>query len=94
MSNSSILPIDRTLLGTTNPRQSGHGSDDSEGVICIPQNSSTTGASPSECLVSYPRHLLVEFYPTSEMQLTGLISLGFYLLAVYDDILQHFKCIY
>ena len=27
-------------------------------VLCIPQNSSITGISPSDCLVSYPRHSL------------------------------------
>ena len=37
MSNGSIWPIDRALSGATTPGQSGSGSDDKEGVLCIPQ---------------------------------------------------------
>ena len=37
-------------------------------VLCIPQSSSITGASPSGCLVSYSGHSLGEFYPSAEMQ--------------------------
>ena len=50
---SSIWPIDRALSGATTPGQSGSGSDSNEGVLCIPQSSSITGTSPSDCLVSY-----------------------------------------
>ena len=39
-------------------RQSGPGSDGNEGVFCIPQSSSITGATLSDCLMSYPRHSL------------------------------------
>ena len=69
MSNSSISPIDRTLSGATTPGQSGPGSNSNEGVLCIPQSSSITGVSLSDCLVSYPGHLLRESYPFAEMQL-------------------------
>ena len=55
---SSILPIDRALSGATTLSQSGTGSDGNEGVLCIPQSSSIIGTSPSDCLVSYPGHLL------------------------------------
>ena len=58
MSNSSIWPIERTLLGATTPGQSRPGSDGNEGVLRIPQISRITEASPSVCLVSYPGHLL------------------------------------
>ena len=51
MSNSSIWPTDRTLSGTITPGQSGPGSYGYEGVLCIPQSSSITEASPSDCLV-------------------------------------------
>ena len=34
---SSIWPIDRTLLGTTTQDQSGPGSDDNKGILCIPK---------------------------------------------------------
>ena len=51
--------MDRALSGATTPGQSGPGSDDNEGVLCIPQSPSITGTSPSDCLVSYPGHLLV-----------------------------------
>ena len=54
MSNHSIWPIDRTLLGATTPGQSGPGSNGNKGVLRIPQSSSITGTSPSDCLVSYP----------------------------------------
>ena len=58
MSNSSIWPIDRTLLDATTPDQSGPGSDGNERGIHIPQSSNTIGVSPSDCLVSYPGHSL------------------------------------
>ena len=57
MSNSSIQPIDRTLSGATTP---GPGNDGNEGVLCIPQNSSITGASPLGCLMSYLGHTMRE----------------------------------
>ena len=50
---SSIWPIDRTLSGDTTPSQSGPGSDGNEGVLNIPQSSSITGDSPSDCLVTF-----------------------------------------
>ena len=52
MLNSSIWPIDRTLSGTTTPGQSGPKSDDNEEVLRIPQSSSITRASLSDCLIS------------------------------------------
>ena len=54
MSNSSIWPIDRNLLGAITPGQSGPGSKASEGIPHNPQSFSVTGASPSDCLLSYP----------------------------------------
>ena len=63
---SSILLIDRTLSGATTPDQSGPGRDGNEGVLRIPQSSSITGTSPSDCLVSYPGHSLGEHYPFAE----------------------------
>ena len=38
--------------------QSGPGSNGNEGVLRIPQSSSTAGISPSDCSVSYPGHSL------------------------------------
>ena len=58
MSNNSVWPIDRTLSGATTPGQSGFRSDGSEGIRCIPQSSSITGASPLDCLMSYLGHSL------------------------------------
>ena len=55
MSNSSIWPMDRTLSGATTPGPSGPGSDDREPLLCIPQRSSISEASPSDCLMSYLR---------------------------------------
>ena len=52
------------------PGQSGSRSDANEGILCIPQSSSITGTSPSDCLVSYPGHPLgVGTYPSAEKQL-------------------------
>ena len=51
---SSIWPIDIALSGATIPDQNGPGSDDNERVLRIPQSSSITGASPSDCFVPYP----------------------------------------
>ena len=53
------MRIDRALLGATIPGQCGPGSNVKEGVLHIPQSCSITGNSPSDCLVSYPGHLLV-----------------------------------
>ena len=47
----------RTLSRATTPTLSRHESN-GRGVLCIPQSSSLTGASPSNCLMSYPGHLL------------------------------------
>ena len=49
---SSIWPIDQTLLGATTLGQNRPWSDGNEGVLHIPQSSSITEASPSDCLVS------------------------------------------
>ena len=68
MQFSPIWPIDRTLSGATTPGQNGPGNDGNEWVPCIPQGSSITGTSPSDCLMSYPGHSLGEFYPSAEMQ--------------------------
>ena len=42
----------------------------SEGVLCIPQNSSITEASPSDSLMSYLGHSLEESYPSTNKWLT------------------------
>ena len=65
---STVWPIYRTLSGATTPGLCGFKSDGNKGVLRILQSSSITGASPSDCLVSYPRHSLVESYPSAEMQ--------------------------
>ena len=51
MLNSSIWPIDKTLSGPTTLGQSGRGSNGNEGLLCILQSSSITGALPSDFLV-------------------------------------------
>ena len=49
--------------------QSEPGSNGNEGVRCIPQSSSITGTSPSDCLVSYPGHSLeAGGYASAEVQ--------------------------
>ena len=70
MQFSSIWPIDKTLSGATTLDQSGLGAnEDTERVLHIPQSFSITGASPSDCLVSYPGHSLRESYLSAVMQL-------------------------
>ena len=57
-----------TQTDTTTPDQSKPGSKVNEEVLHIPQ-SSKTGASPSDGLVSYSRHSLGErYYPSVEMK--------------------------
>ena len=68
MQFTSIWPIDRTLSGAITPGQSGPGIDGNEGVLRIPQSTSITGASPSDCLVSYLGHSLGGVYPSTEKQ--------------------------
>ena len=53
MSNSPIWPKDKTLLGAITSGLSGPGSNVNEGVLHIPQSSSITEASSSDCLMSY-----------------------------------------
>ena len=43
----------RIISGATIPDQSGPGSDGYEGILRFSQSSSITGASPSNCLMSY-----------------------------------------
>ena len=47
------------LSGATILRQSRPGSNDNEGMVCIPQSPGITENSPSDCLVSYLGHSLV-----------------------------------
>ena len=68
MSRISIQPIKRTLSSATTLNWSGPGSNGKEEIIYIPQNSSITEASPSDCLKLYPGHLLWYSYPSAEMQ--------------------------
>ena len=64
MSNNSIWLIDRTLLGATTPGQSDPGNNGNERILCIPQISSITEASLSDCL----GHSLRQSYPFAEIQ--------------------------
>ena len=62
-------PIDRTQSGATTPSQILSGSNGNEGVLHIPQRSSITGTSPSNCSMSYLGHSLGRvFYPSTEVQ--------------------------
>ena len=60
--------MDRTLSGATTLGWSGPESDGNEGVFHIPQSFSTTGTSPTDCLVSYAGHSLEGSYPSAEKQ--------------------------
>ena len=63
-----IWSIDTTLLVATIPSQSGPGSDSNDGILRIPQSSSITETSPTDCLVSYPGHLLGGSSSSAEKQ--------------------------
>ena len=64
------LVLFNTKIGATIPGHSGPGSDGNKGVLRIPQSSSITGTSPSDCLVSYLGHSLrEENYLFAEKQL-------------------------
>ena len=50
---SSNRPIDKILSGAKTQGKTGPRSDGNEDILRIPQSSSITGTSPSDCLVSY-----------------------------------------
>ena len=56
-----------TLWVSTTPGLNEPGSDGNEGVLQIPQSSSITEGSISDCLVSYLGHTSGKFYPLAEM---------------------------
>ena len=62
MSNISVWPLDRTHSDATITDLSGPGKNGYEGVLCIHQHSKIE-VSPSDCLVSYPGHLLSGVLP-------------------------------
>ena len=53
------------MSGAPTPGKSRPGTYGNEEVLCIPQSSSTTEASPSDCLVSYPERSLGRVLPQS-----------------------------
>ena len=69
------------------------GSDGNEGVLCIPQSSSITGTSPSDCLVSYPGHSLGGgYYPSAEKQLVYSAAPADWAMGnwnVFNQLFQH-----
>ena len=58
----------KTLSGATTLGQSGSGTNDNEGVVCIPQSSGIIETTPSDCLVSYLGHSLGRSYPSAVKQ--------------------------
>ena len=86
MQFSSTWPIDRKLSCATTAGQREPGSDGNGWILHIPQSSSITGVSSSDCLVSYPGHSLegvlplqrsnrciLQPQPTAQMQTVGKI---------------------
>ena len=63
-----IEPGERAQSIATTLDQSGPGSNGNKGVLRIPQSFSIIGASPSDCLVSYPGHTFGKSYSSAEMQ--------------------------
>ena len=77
----SYLPAEKQLIYSTAPvnwsqaqsgattlGQSGPVSNGNEGLLCFPQSFCITGTSLSDCLVSYPGHLLWGSYLPAEKQ--------------------------
>ena len=57
------------LSGATSAGHNGPESNGNKGILRIPQSSSITGTTPSDCLVSYPGHSLgVESCPSAKKQ--------------------------
>ena len=56
------------LSGATTLGQSGPGSEGNEDIFRIPQSSSTTETSPSDCLMSYQDTRRGWGYPSAEVQ--------------------------
>ena len=81
--NTSIGPLSCATI----PGQSGPRSDGNEGVLRIPQSSSITGTSPSDCLVSYPGHSLGGVLPLCREAVDV-----FYSLCRLDNKLYRKKC--
>ena len=82
---SSVWPMDRTLSAST-PSQSGPGNERGFG---IPQSSSITGNSPSDCLVSYPEHFLGVSYPSAEKQSVYSTAPADWAMCIYIYIYIH-----
>ena len=74
MLHSSIWLLGRTLSDATTPGQCRSRNDGNEGVFPILQSSSITGASLSDCLVSYLGNSFGESNPTAETQ--SVYSIG------------------
>ena len=53
---SSTGPIDRTLSDASITGPTEHENNDNKEQLRVPQSSSISGASSSDCLVSYPGH--------------------------------------
>ena len=78
--SSNVKKLYLSLSDATIPGQSGTGSDSNKGIPQIPQSSSITGCSPSDCVASYQGHSLVGVLPLLQrrsrfilrLQLTGL----------------------
>ena len=91
MSNNSIRPIDRTLSSDTPLGQSGPGSNGNEGVHSIPQSSSITETSLSDCLVSYPGYSMRGVLPLCIDAVSVFCSssrLGHFILKIFLAYLQ------
>ena len=64
---SSFWPIDRILSSASTRGQNEPCNNGNKGVLYIPQSYNITGATPSDCLVSYPGYSLREPYPSAEI---------------------------
>ena len=60
--------MNRVLSGATTSGQNKPWSVRNKRILCIPQTSSITRASPSDCFVSYSGYSMEKYYPSAEMQ--------------------------
>ena len=77
-----------TLSVATTSGKNRPGSDGNKEVLHIPQSSSITRASPSDCFVSFRGHWLWEYYPSAEVQSVYSAALADWVTRLGDSDMQ------
>ena len=91
---SFIWPIERALSGATTSSQNGPGSDGKKEVLHIPQSTSISGTSPTDCLVSCTGYSLGGSYPSAEVQsVYSTAPADWVIISVKLQFLQPLHCV-